>query len=337
MLQRPQVLPFVREVGGPSGPRLEVDFLLDPGDGRVLAFLDRLLRLLRRLEGAPLRTVNEALRRQERRVRDARRLSGIARTLLGMSRFEPPPGADRAAEFREALFQARGRRWPPLPGDEDLPYQEAAEALALPPALRRDLRHLTRADHPGERVLRRAPRVDAAALLDRYNLELARGVLLDASTVTVRARGGWKELVRAAKLARLMYRLVPEGSPGRGRRRAYRLELTGPAAPFLAHPRRYGARFASIVPALTRAPSWSLEARVQRGERWVSYRLEAGAPVGKGRRARYDSRWEAELARGLRLAVEEAGAGGWPAPSGPSTGRTSSFPWGMRSSSPTSP
>jgi uncharacterized protein len=309
MLQRPDVLPFVREVQRGGGPVLEVDFLLDPGDGRVLALLDWLLRLVRRLEGAPLRTVQEALRRQERRVRDARRLSGIARTLLGMSRFEPPAGAQRAAEFREVLFDARGRHWPPLPGDEDVPYREAADALRLSPGLRRDLRQLTRADHPGERLLVRSPRVDAQTLLDRYNLDLARGVLLDASTVTVRARGGWKDLARAAKLARLMYRLLPEEGPAQGRRRAYRLELTGPAAPFLAHPRRYGARFASIVPALIRAPSWSMEARVERNGRSMPYRLEAGAPVGRGRRARYDSRWEADMAKGLRTALAESGTG----------------------------
>lgn len=335
MLQRSQVLPFVREVEDPAaggrirppspglqaaaaptpdprsggGLRLEVDFLADPGDGRVLHFLDRLLRLVRRLEGAPLDTVVEALRRQERRVRDARRLSGLARTLLQGCRFEPPAGAFRAAEFRRALFAARGRRWPPLPGDEELPYREAAEELGLSGALRSDPGRLIYADHPGERVLRRAPRWDAATLLDRYNLELARGVLLDAESVTLRARGGWKELLRAVKLARVMYRLEPEHTRTRRRRQAYRLELTGPAAPFLAHPRRYGARFASVVPALVRAPSWSLEARIQREGRPATYRLAAGAPVGKGRRARYDSRWEAELARELRGAMAEGGGG----------------------------
>jgi predicted nuclease of restriction endonuclease-like RecB superfamily len=296
MLQRPQILPFLRETGG----RLEVEFLSDPGDGRVLHFLDRLLRLLRRIEGAPLRTVQEALSRQERRVRDARRLEGISRTLMGLARFEAPPGTEQAAEFRRALFAARGERWPPIPGDEDAPYQDAAQLLDLPAHLRRDLRALTYADHPGERVLRRAPRLDAPALLDRYNLELARGTLLDAETLTLGARGGWKDLVRAVKLARVMYRMSPDGDPAQGRRRAYRMELTGPAAPFLAHPRRYGIRFAQVVPALTRAPSWWLEAGIRRQGRRVPYRLEAGAPVGKGRRARYDSRWEAELARDLR-------------------------------------
>lgn len=220
--------------------------------------------------------------------------------------------ADRAAEFRRALFRARGRRWPPIPGDEETPYHEAGMQLGLLDVRGVDLRHLPYADHPGQRILHRAPRLDAASLLDRYNLELARGVLLDAETVTLRARGGWKDLLRAVKLARLMYELHIDGSPGTGRRRAYRLELTGPAASFLAHPRRYGARFASVVPALTRAPSWSLDARIRREGHLLGYHLDATAPLGKGRRARYDSRWEADLARDLReaLAADAAGPAG---------------------------
>lgn len=307
MLRRPQVHPFVHR-SPDEGGTLQVQFLRDPGDGRVTTFLARLLRLLHRLEGAPLRTVQEALRRQERRVRDARRLSGLARTLLGVCRFDAPPGAAQAPEFRDALFQARGRHWPPVPGDEEIPYLEAAAALGLA-ATGAAARRLVYADHPGERILARAPRMDAAALLDRYNLELARGVLLDAESVTIRARGGWKDLLRAVKLARLMYRLHPEDAPG-ARRRRYRLELTGPASPFLAHPRRYGARFASIVPALTRAPSWSLDARVRWEGGVATYRLDHTAPLGKSRRARYDSRWEAELARGLRGAMASSGPEG---------------------------
>ena len=307
MLRRPQVLPFVTQ-SPDAGGTLKVQFLRDPGDGRVTHFLSRLLRLLDRLEGAPLRTVQEALRRQERRVRDARRLSGLARTLLGICRFEAPPGAAHAPEFRDALFQARGRHWPPVPGDEDIPYREAAAALGLAVS-GAEARRLVYADQPGERILVRAPRMTAAALLDRYNLELARGVLLDAEALTIRARGGWKDLLRAVKLARLMYHLHPEDAPG-ARRRRYRLELTGPASPFLAHPRRYGARFASVVPALTRAPSWSLDARIRREGGVAHYHLDHTAPLGKSRRARYDSRWEADLARGLRGAMAASGAEG---------------------------
>src|SRR3970040_1152509 len=120
MLRRPHVEPFTRETDG----TLEVEFLRDP-DGRVVAFLDRLLRLTRRLEGLPRGVVTESLRRQERRVRDARRLAGIARTLLGLCEFRPPEGADLAPRIRDAVFAARGRLWMPLPGDHREQYEAA--------------------------------------------------------------------------------------------------------------------------------------------------------------------------------------------------------------------
>jgi uncharacterized protein len=293
------VTPFVQERDG----TLQVDFLEDP-DGRVVRFLDRLLRLARRLEGRSRRVVAEGLRRQERRVRDARRLDGLSRTLLSLCRFEPPGGAERAAEVREALFRARGLRWPPVPGDAAVPYEAAAQELGL---TAQEVERLVYADEPDALVLRRAPRTSAAGLLRRYNLDLARAVLLEAEEVELRARGGWKEIFRAVKLARLMHRIRPGAGEGE-----YRLELTGPAAPFVTRPRRYGIRFARVVPALVRAPGWELTGRIPREGRTLEYRLSPDpiiAPRAR-RRARYDSSWEADLAQEFQEKIGKE-RGGW--------------------------
>lgn len=304
MLHRTHVLPFIAERGG----RITVEFLADP-DGRVTKFLDRLCRLMTRLEGRPRSVVLEALRRQERRVRDASRLAGLSKTLLDAARFAPDPLADRAPEVREAVFLARGEQWPPVPGDEDVPYRQAAGALGLTVDQARDALY---ADRPGRRRLKRAPRWDGARLLRRYNLELARAVLLDAVEMTVTARGGWGDIFRAVKLGRLMYRVErvrPRESGDRAPR--YRVTLTGPAAPFVTRARRYGVRFARVVPALARAPGWRLDAVIDRDGRRLDYTLEAGGPIRtRARRARYDSAWE----RGLAAEFEEkigAERGGW--------------------------
>ena len=196
MLSRAHVAPFIRRERGV----IRVAYLADP-DGRVAILLDRFCRLVRRLEGRSRATVIEALRRQERRVRDAARLAGIAKTLLDLSDFVAPDGAGLAPEVRDAVFRARGRRWPPIPGDHDAPYTEAAAALGRPV---KDIRHLLYADAPGARVLRRAPDIDGRALLARYNLELARAVLLDAEPLTLTARGGRRAIVRALKAARVL-------------------------------------------------------------------------------------------------------------------------------------
>jgi hypothetical protein len=49
----------------------------------------------------------------------------------------------------------------------------------------------------------------------RYNLELARGVLLNATSLTIATRRGWRSIFHAVKLARLMYRVERAGKPGR--------------------------------------------------------------------------------------------------------------------------
>jgi predicted nuclease of restriction endonuclease-like RecB superfamily len=282
MLRWPQVEPFVRERDG----ALEVDFL--PGGERAVALLDRLCRLVRRLRGSPRGRVEEALRRQERRVRDVRRLQGLAKSLLDRCDFRPPPGAERAEEVRAALFRARGRRWPPLPGDAELPYRDAAAELGTEPA---EVHRLLYADVPAAQALTRPAELDGEGLLNAYNLDLARGVLLRATRVTLHARGGWRDLFRAVKLARLMYTLAPEGE-------GYRLELTGPAAAFVVKRDRYGARFARLLPALARAPGWRLEADVAWRGGTRPFRLDArtlpgaAAPVEPG----FDSTWERALA-----------------------------------------
>lgn len=305
MLSRSHVAPFVRRERG----AIHLAYLADP-DGRVAALLDRFCRLVRRLEGCPRATVVEALRRQERRVRDAARLAGIAKALLDLCEFVPPDESGLAPEVRDAVFRARGRRWPPVPGDRDAPYEDAAVALGRPVE---DVKRVLYADAPGARVLRRAPAIDGRGLLARYNLELARAVLLDAERLTLTARGGWRAIFRAIKAARLMYTI-------RRRGRSYQVEVTGPAAEFIVRPARYGVRLARVVPALMRAPGWRFEAQVRGADGTrLSFRVHGQprapttrAPVGEAaRRARYDSAWERSLATDFRRRFGGEARGGW--------------------------
>lgn len=293
MLSRSHVEPFLRI----DGTRVRVAYLADTG-GRVVPFLDRLCRLVKRLEGWPRDAVVEALRRQERHVRDSARLAGLAKALLDACDFQPPSGADDAERIRETVFRARGRRWPPVPGDHAIPYEESAAQLGRSAT---DVEQLLYADSPGKRVLAKAPHLDGRKLLALYNLELARAVLLDAERVRLTARGGWRGIFRAVKSARLMHTVTRAG-------RSYQVELTGPAAAYIVRPARYGARLARVIPALARAPKWRLEADVRREGKHYTFRVrgrpravETEAPVGgEARRARYDSEWERSLATDFR-------------------------------------
>ncbi len=303
MLQRSHIEPFLRVQDG----EVHVAYL-DDASGRVVPFLDRLCRLVRRLEGWPRSAVVEALRRQERRVRDSARLAGISKALLDACVFQPPDGAGSAPDVRRLVFEARGRHWPPVPGDSDMPYAEAAAALECTVG---EVRRLLYADAPGARLLVRAPAFDGRALLARYNLELARAVLLDAERVWVTARGGWRGTFRAIKLARLMHQLTRAG-------RSYRVELTGPAAAYVVRPARYGARFARVIPALSRSSGWRLEAELNREGKKMTFRVRGrpspeagGAPIGaRARQAGYDSEWERSLASDFRRNFGSE-RGGW--------------------------
>jgi uncharacterized protein len=306
MLRKTHVEPFLRTVNGTT-PGLLIDFLPPgPEGGPLLPFLDRLTRLARRLEGAPRGTVMEALRRQERRVRDARRLAGVAKALLDGCQFRKEEGHAEAPELRRELFRARGGWWPPVEGDEDRPWEVAALARGMSVD---ELRRRVLADRPDRARLIRAPSWDGVTLLARYNLGLVQAALLDAEAVEVRARGGWKGVFRALRRARLMAGITREG------RRSYRLELTGPAAPFVARPQRYGIRMARILPELLRAPGARIEARVLHEGRASTLRVTADDPAfgpwlerGRGgrrsARARHDSGWEADLAGALREKIQ---------------------------------
>ena len=303
MLTRAQVDPFVHR----QADLLRIDYLADDS-GRIVPFLDRLCRLVRRLEGRPLEVVAEALRRQERRVKDVSRLAGISRALLEWCDFRTPPGAERLAAARLDVFAARGRMWPPLPGDMLRPYDDVANAMGLAPAtLQRELYD----DRPGARRLQRAPTADGRSLLARYNLELARALLRDATRVVLYTRGGWRDVFRAVKAAGLMHELLREGT-------RYRLVLTGPAAHFLVRPTRYGVRFARVLPVLARSPGWRVEADVVRDGKPCRLRLAGraralagAAPIGgEPRRERHDSAWERRFAREFR-ASSWAKSGGW--------------------------
>jgi len=293
MLSRAQVDPFVRS----RGAVLRVVYLADE-KGRIVPFLDRLLRLVRRLEGRSLETVVEALRRQERRVRDASRLAGIARTIVEWCEFVPPPGSDQLEAARQEIFAARGAMWPPVPGDALAPFAAAAAVRGISPEA---LQHALYDDRPGARRLHRVPDGDGRALLARYNLELARGVLRDATRIELRTRGGWRDVFRAVKSAGLMHELVREG-------KRYRLVLTGPAAAFVVRPARYGVRFARVLPVLARSPGWRVDAEIERRGELCTLRLSGrarantgSAPVGgEPRRERYDSAWERRFVRDFR-------------------------------------
>lgn len=97
---------------------------------------------------------------------------------------------------------------------------------------------------------------DAAALLSRYNVAQVQVALFDAVTMTVRTTEDFKEILRYAKLARLMHtiRRLPQGG--------YEFRFDGPAS-VLRDTRRYGAAMARFLPALLACRGWRMHALLE--------------------------------------------------------------------------
>ncbi|MFM8476339.1 MAG: DUF790 family protein [Planctomycetaceae bacterium] len=129
-------------------------------------------------------------------------------------------------------------------------------------------------------------------LLSRYNVAQMQAALYSAISVTVRAGGDFKRILRAARLAQLMHTIT---MPKNGR---WQIELTGPAS-VLRETRRYGVNFARFLPALICCSDWSMEALMEtRGLRNLRLVLssEDGLRSHLPADAEFDSAVEADFA-----------------------------------------
>jgi predicted nuclease of restriction endonuclease-like RecB superfamily len=197
---------------------------------------------------------------------------GLVKLLVDRMLFEEPAeglSAARATTFREAARVLRS-----LPADATVEAYEARLAEAFPRPLP-ELREALYADLPGHRRLLGWETLGAAELVDRYNLSLAQGPLLEARRLTLRARA--PELLRVRKVLRWLKfcRLVAEV---RRDGEDWALEVEGPGS-MLALQKKYGlqlATFLSVVPVLER---WQLTAAIENPRRRVTLVLDEKDPL----------------------------------------------------------
>lgn len=121
-----------------------------------------------------------------------------------------------------------------------------------------------------------SPELDLDNLLNRYNIELLRGVLYLAPRIRLVVRDKYKDLFKYIKLFRLMHEVKPIPLPSQAGASqfidesgwlaenqigGYEILLEGASSPFLARTdRRYGIQFARFLPALLLCEAeWQLE------------------------------------------------------------------------------
>ena len=159
----------------------------------------------------------------------ALRLGKRARSLRGRAhRLHRPAragqGAGRRRDLHATRYSASAGRITPVclctrsrAGVRDLFHpqtredvlQALADELTVTPG---DIERLLFADRPAEYLLTDVgPEWSPDALIARYNLELARGVLYWASQMTIDIHDGYKEFWRYLKLFKLMFWAHPTG------------------------------------------------------------------------------------------------------------------------------
>jgi predicted nuclease of restriction endonuclease-like RecB superfamily len=151
--------------------------------------------------------------------------------------------------------------------------------LEVQPQDNRQIGDLLFADLPGRhRLVALSGELNVENLLNRYNIELLRGVLYMAPRLKIVVRDKYKDLFKYIKFFGLMHEVKPIGKHGataskntalaEGEIGGYEILLEGAASPFLARSdRRYGLQFAKFLPALLLCEAeWELEAELVMGQ-----------------------------------------------------------------------
>ena len=190
------------------------------------------------------------------------------------------PVAVRRAVFLRAT-QARRSRDALTPFDRDAVVQEIATSLSQAPE---EIERALFADLRGEHVLRSASVLDAASIVEAYELGRAQAILLRAVRVRCTVRAGSPAAVRAffawMKFQRLLFTTERNDAGG------FAITIDGPFSMFESVT-KYGMRLALVVPALRALDAWSLEAEIRWGKERtpLTFRMSSadgavrGAPV----------------------------------------------------------
>ena len=182
---------------------------------------------------------------------DVKLAGGLNKLLLDRTEFTAPAELDYPAERRER-FRRSGA-------------ELKAGRLVAPPEF--DLY----GDLPDFETCRRWDPITPEALLHRYNLAQAQGLLFYAEALTVTVASPdpaeLRKLLKAVKFFRLLAKFTADGD---GRITA---EISGPCALF-GPTAKYALNLACFLPAVVTLPKWTLAARVKVRDREVALKLD---------------------------------------------------------------
>ena len=242
---------------------------------RYLKMAADLTALYRDYVGRKRGELEEALSDYEGESLDYPIIRGLAKTLSDGCHFAPELPTEPGA-LREHLFLRAAERGPVV-SHPDLLHRTTrdeviAEAAAESGLSTQTVEETLYADLSEEQVLQKLPQISPRALIERYNLELARGLLYWASEMRIFVGDGYKDVFKFIKFFKLMHTIreakgihgepfdFAQGRPGRIG--GYEITLDGPISPFVQATIRYGRQMAKFLPALLLCRNWKMEADI---------------------------------------------------------------------------
>jgi predicted nuclease of restriction endonuclease-like RecB superfamily len=209
--------------------------------------------------------LTEAWKEIGTRAQKRRLAAGIEKLIDDACSFDADEDLDpialRRAIFLRATEQRRARASDDTTAfDRDAVVAEVASAMGktaaqLDGALFSDLR--------GEHVLRAAPILNAASVVDAYELGRAQAILLRAVRVTCEVKAASPAALRSffawLKFHRLLFTVARNGEAG------VTIVIDGPFSMFESVT-KYGLRLALVLPALRTLETWSLVADIRWGK-----------------------------------------------------------------------
>ena len=181
---------------------------------------------------------------------------GLAKLLHDRSTWEPTCPVP-APELRRLLFERSAAHHPIVSTiGRDAVVASVADELGISPE---QIEQGMYADRKSEHRLTEFRAIEPAALLNRYNLALAQGLLYRAISMTirvaVRSPNRLRQLFRWLKFHQLMHRAERDDD-------GWRIEIDGPMSLF-SQSQRYGLQMAKFIPALLLTDSWTMSADVR--------------------------------------------------------------------------
>ena len=218
----------------------------------------------------------------ETNARQRRLAAGLRKLVEDGCVFDEESALDPVA-IRRAVFlratESRRQRDLLRPFEREAVVREIATSLGQPPEA---VEQALFADLRGEHVLRSAPVIDAAGVVDAYELGRAQAVLLRAVRVRCEVKAGSPLALRAffawLKFQKLLFTTERATDGG------FAVTIDGPFSMFESVT-KYGLRLALVLPALRSLDSWSLEADVRWGKERTALRFRMSSAEGGTRPA----------------------------------------------------